>query len=197
MDNLEFTVLDWERILLGEHPELYFVEMALKAVAIFLVLLVVLRLMGKRSQQNISPLQHLLLIALGSAAGDAVLYPDVSLAHAVLILLGMTLLAVGLEVLNERSRHVRDYVEARPRLLVRDGRVDEQALKKERTTERELYAALRVRGARSLKQVDYAILEVTGEISVFLNDRKPEREDLVQYIVDEDWSEAPRPHTTE
>ena len=192
-----FTVFDWERIFLGEHPELYFVEIALKALAIFLVLLVVLRMMGKRAQQNISPLQHLLLIALGSAAGDAMLYPDVSLGHAALILVGMTLLAVGLEIVNERSRHVRDYVEARPRLLVRDGRVDEAALQKERTTERELYAALRVNGARSLEQVDYAILEVTGEISVFLNDRRPEGDDLVQYIVDEDWSEAPKPHTSE
>jgi uncharacterized membrane protein YcaP (DUF421 family) len=191
------TVFDWERMFMGEHPELYFLEIAFKALVVFLVLLIVLRMMGKRSQQNISPMQHLLLIALGSAAGDAILYPEVSLGYAALILVGMTLLAIGLEVLNERSRPVRDYVEARPRLLVHDGRVDEEALKKERTTERELYAAMRVRGARSLRQVDYAILEVTGEISVFLNDRLPERDDLVQYIVDEDWSEAPKPHTSE
>ena len=193
----DFTVFDWERMLLGAHPELYFLEIAFKAMVIFGVLLLVLRMMGKRAQQNISPLQHLLLIALGSAAGDAMLYPDVSLGHAALILLGVTLLVVGLEIANERSRRVRDYVEARPRLLVHDGRVDEEALKKERTTERELYAAMRVRGARSLRQVDYAILEVTGEISVFLNDRRPERDDLVQYIVDADWSEAPKPHTSE
>lgn len=193
----EFQVLDWVRMLLGPHPPLYLVEIAIKAVVVFAVLLLVLRLMGKRAQQNISPLQHLLLIALGSAAGDAMLYPDIPISHAALILLGVTLLVVALEILNERFRPVRDYVEARPRVLVRDGRVIERALEKERTTERELYAALRTHGAVSLQQVRYAILEVTGEISVFLNDRTPDQEDLIRYIVDENWDEAPDPHRSE
>lgn len=193
----EFRVLDWYRMVLGVHPPLYFAEMAIKALVVFGVLLLVLRLMGKRAQQNISPLQHLLLIALGSAAGDAMLYPDISVGHAALILLGVTLLVVVLEVLNERFRPVRDYVEARPRLLVHDGKVIERALQRERTTERELYAALRSRGARSLEQVRYAILEVTGEISVFLNDRPPASEDLIRYILDENLDEAPDPHRSE
>jgi uncharacterized membrane protein YcaP (DUF421 family) len=193
----DFRVLDWFRIVLGVHPPLYFVEIAVKSLVVFMVLLLVLRLMGKRSQQNISPLQHLLLIALGSAAGDAMLYPDISVGYAALVLLGMTLLVVVLEILNERFRAVRDYVEARPRVLVRDGWVDAPALKRERTTERELYAALRTRGARSLAQVHCAILEVTGEISVFLNDRTPARDDLLEYVLDEDLGEAPGPQRSE
>lgn len=177
------TVFDWERLLLGLPPKLYMVEILLKAVIIFALLVLVMRLMGKRGQKDLSPMQQMLLIALGSAAGDAMLYPQVPLAYAALILVGVTVLTIGLEWVSERSRAVRDYMESRPTVLVRDGRVDRDALLKERTTRRELYAELRFHGARALSQVDLAVLEVTGDISVFLNDRAPERDDLIDYVI--------------
>jgi uncharacterized membrane protein YcaP (DUF421 family) len=187
----DFAVFDWERIWLGLTPALYFLEIAFKSLVVFALLLLVLRMLGKRAQQNISPMQQMLLIALGSAAGDALLYPDVSVAHAALVLFGVTTLTVLLEWLSERSRPVRDYVESRPRVLLRDGRIDFDALEKERTTRRELFAELRIKGARSLEQVDCAILEVTGDISVFLNDRKPTQDDLLDYVLENDRSKAP------
>lgn len=186
------TVFDWERLLVGQPPLLYMVEILLKAGTIFMLLVLVMRLIGKRGQRDLSPMQQMLLIALGSAAGDAMLYPEVPLAYAALILVGVTLLTVLLEELAERSRHVRDYIESRPRVLVRDGDVDHDALMRERTTRRELYAELRVKGARALSQVDLAVLEVTGDISVFLNDRKPEHEDLIDYVREPDRHEAPQ-----
>ncbi len=78
---------------------------------------------------------------------------------------------------------MRDRVESHPRLLVHDGVVDLDALRRERTTERELHANLRVNGARSMSQV-HAILEVDGEISVFLNDKEPADEDLIVPILE-------------
>ena len=184
-------VFDWERLFIGLPPELYLLEIAFKSVVVFLILLLVLRMLGKRAQQQISPMQQLLMIALGSAAGDALLYPDVPLAYAALILLGVSALTMLLEVMSRRWRPVRDYVESRPRVLVRDGRVEWGALGKERTTRRELFAELRMKGARSLSQVDAAILEVTGDISVFLNDRKPADDDLLEYVLDDDPDKAP------
>ena len=182
---------DWERLLIGLPPELYLLEIAFKAVIVFLLLLLVLRMLGKRAQQNISPMQQMLMIALGSAAGDALLYPTVPLAYAALILLGITGLTMLLELVSEKSRGVRDYVESRPRVLVREGEVDWKALDRERTTRRELFAELRIKGARSLSQVDVAILEVTGDISVFLNDRTPRDRDLLEYVLDDDRSKVP------
>lgn len=68
-------------------------------------------------------------------------------------------------------------------MLLHKGRVDYDALKSERTTERELFASLRLQGAVSLSQVEVAILEVTGGISVILNDHKPKDRDLVDYLL--------------
>lgn len=187
----DFRVFDWDRLLIGLSPPAYLLEIAFKALVVFVLLVLVMRLMGKRGQQNLSPMQQMLLIALGSAAGDALLYPMVPLAYAALILIGITLLTVVLEEVAERSRRVRDFVESHPRLLVRDGVIDFDALRRERTTQRELYAELRSNGARSLEQVDYAILEVTGTISVFLNDRRPGRSELIDYVREPERHAAP------
>jgi uncharacterized membrane protein YcaP (DUF421 family) len=186
-----FAPFDWQRILLGEQPPAYLLEVALKCVMVFCMLLLVMRLMGKRGQNNLSPMQQMLMIALGSAAGDVLLYPTVALSYAALVLFSVTLLTIGLEKWSERSRPVRDYMESRPTVLVTDGRIDHDALRRERTSLRELNAELRVGGARSLSQVRYAILEVTGEFSVFLNDREPDEEDLLDYIVHDQEGHAP------
>ena len=181
----DFIPFDWHRILLGEQPPAYLLEVAMKCVLVFCLLLLVMRLMGKRGQNNLSPMQQMLLIALGSSAGDVLLYPSVALSYAALILVGITLLTVGLETLGQRFKRVGDATESRPTLLVADGVIDHDALRRERTTLRELHAELRVGGARSLSQVRYAVLEMTGEFSVFLNDIEPEDEDLLDDIVSE------------
>jgi uncharacterized membrane protein YcaP (DUF421 family) len=124
-------------------------------------------------------MQQMLLIALGSAAGDVLLYPSVALSYAALVLVGITLLTVGFEAWSQRSRRVGDFAESRPTVMVENGVIDHEALRRERTTLRELNAELRVAGARSLSQVRYAILEMTGEFSVFLNDQEPAGEDLL------------------
>lgn len=189
----DFQPFDLHRLLLGEQPLPYYGEVVLRILIVFCVLLLVMRLFGKRGQKSLSPMQQMLLIALGSAAGDALLYPSVPLAYAALILVGVTLVTIALETLAEHSRHVRDYMESRPRVLVRDGQVDFDALKKERTTRRELYAELRMKGARSLSQVHCAVLEVTGDISVFLDDScEPDDEDLLAYVLDPDNHTVPQ-----
>ena len=175
----DFVPFDWFRIFVGEQPPAYLLEVALKCLLVFCLLLLVMRLSGKRAQNSLSPMQQMLLIALGSAAGDVLLYPSVALSYAALVLVGITLLTVGFEAWSQRSRRVGDFAESRPTGMVEDGVIDHEALRRERTTLRELNAELRVAGARSLSQVRYAILEMTGEFSVFLNDEEPAGEDLL------------------
>ena len=179
-----FVPFDWQRILIGLQPPTYLLEVAIRCVLVFVLLMLVMRLLGKRGQAHLSSMQQMLLIALGSAAGDALLYPTVALAYAALILFGIALLDLALDTLISRSGRVRDYVEATPRMLVDRGVVDQQAVRKERISERELNAALRMGGARSLAQVEHAILEVNGQISVFLCAEKPAGHDLLCEVVD-------------
>ncbi len=180
----DFTPLDWQRILIGLAPPTYFVEIALRILMLVALLLIVVRLLGKRGQQNLSPMQQMLMIALGSAAGDVMLYPSIAIGYAATVLMGVTFLTIVIEKVANRSRAVRDYLESRPCILLRDGEILVETMRRERVTTRELYATLRREGAVALEQVEVAILEVTGDISVVLNERKPQRRDLIEYLLD-------------
>lgn len=178
--------LNWHRLFFGLAPPMYLLEIVLRIIMLFAVLLLVVRLLGKRGQQNLSPMQQMLMIALGSAAGDVMLYPQIALIYSALVLVGVTLLTIALEKTAANIQSLQDYIESEPTVLVRHGRIDWEAMEKERTTERELYANLRSGGAVALSQVDVAILEVTGSINVVLNDSKPSERDLVEYLLQPD-----------
>ncbi len=178
----ELVPLEWGRVLLGPHPPMFLAEIAVRIAMLLVLLLLVVHILGKRGQQNLSPMQQLLMVALGSAAGDVMLYPEVSIAYAAMVLVGVTGLTIGIEKSAGHSRAIRDYLESRPCVLVQDGQIDVAALKRERTTARELFAILRSNGAVAVSQVELAILEVTGEITVVLNDAKPQKRDLVDYL---------------
>lgn len=178
----QFTPFAWARIFLGNQPYGYYLEVSLRILLVFAMLMIVLRLLGKRGQQSLNPMQQILLIALGSAAGDTLLYPSVAILYSGLILVGTTGLTLLLDWSARHWRTLRDYLDSRPRVLVLDGCIDEAALGSERINDRELYAALRAAGARSIAQVEMAILEVNGGVSVFLNNRVPPRDDLLDYL---------------
>lgn len=182
--------LDWHRLLLGEAPPMYLLEIIVRVLMLFAVLVILVRVLGKRGQKDLSPMQQMLMIALGSAAGDVMLYPQLSMAYAATVLVGVTLLTILVEISANRVRAIRNYLESEPRVLVKHGAVDFDALKKERTTQRELFASLRCSGAVALCQVELAVLEVTGSISVVLNDIKPKQRDLIEYLLNGD----PRPN---
>jgi len=183
--------LEWGRMLIGPHPPLFLAEIVIRIMMLMALLLLVVHILGKRGQQNLSPMQQLLTVALGSAAGDVMLYPEVPIAYAAIVLLGVTGITIAIEKTSSRSRMVRDYLESRPCVLVQDGRIDDAVLKRERTTVRELYAILRGHGALALSQVELAILEVTGEITVVLNDVTPKKRDLIDYLRNPPTGEPP------
>jgi uncharacterized membrane protein YcaP (DUF421 family) len=179
----DFQPFDWLRIFLGEHPLPYYGEIAMKIVIVFAVLIVVMRIIGLTGRGDLSPLQQLLVIALGSAAGDVMLYPDVPFGHALLILFGVSTVAVLVELAATRLRLLRNAIDAHPVVLVLDGEVFRDRLHQQRINERELYAVIRGEGGRALSQVQLAVLEVTGRISVFLDETRPaDGEDLLDYL---------------
>jgi uncharacterized membrane protein YcaP (DUF421 family) len=173
----DFEPFDWFRIFVGEAPLAYYGELAMKILIVFAVLVVVMRILGKTGRDHLSPLQQMLLIALGSSAGDVMLYHDVPLGHAALILLGVSGIAVFVEFLTTKSRVVRDAIDSKPVLLVLDGTVLRERLHAQRINERELHAAIREAGGRAMAQVQLAVLEVTGKISVFLDEETPPAEE--------------------
>ena len=164
----DITPFDWPRILLSdESPPLFLAEVAVRSVAMYLLILGALRISGRRGVRQLSLFELTIILGLGSAAGDAMLYHDTPLLHALVVFAVVMALYVGFNRLTEKLPRFGDWLEGVPVRLVSEGCLDYQALKKERFTQKELFGELRQYQVEHLGQVRCAYLEATGEISVF------------------------------
>ena len=161
------TPFDWYRLFIGEEPPLYFLEIVFRVVLIYAFAVIVLRYMGKRGQRQLSPFELILIIALGSATGDSMLYPEVPIFYAWLIILTMVSLNYLLSAMQFRYKFVNNFLEGVPRLLVKEGRIIEENLAKEHLRREELFALLREREIDNTGEVQYIFLEQTGHVGLF------------------------------
>lgn len=158
--------MDWRKILLGEEQWAFLGETALRTFVMFMVILLSLRLLGKRGIKQLSVFELGVIIGLGSAAGDPMFYKDVGLLPSMLVFAIVVLLYRGITQLINKSRNIEQFVEGVPRLIVRDGRFIVENFKKEPIAFDELFAQLRLNHISHLGQVREAVIETNGEVSV-------------------------------
>ncbi len=141
-------------------------EFIIRAVVVYVFLLAMLRLTGKRQVGQMSPFDLVLLLVLSNAVQNSMNGGDNSITGG-LILAG-TLIGINsfLGWVTYRSKTLEGLVEGRPVILVHHGSIDHEALKQAQVTTHELEAALRAAGHTGPGKVRYAVLENTGKISV-------------------------------
>ena len=141
-------------------------EFILRAVVVYVVVLGMVRLSGKRALGQITPFDVLLIVLLGNAVRNALLGKDTSLGGG--LLLAATLIGInyGVGWLSTRSRKVEALVEGEPVLIARDGEVLASVLKRELVTRADLEAAMRQQGCTHISEVSLALLEINGHITI-------------------------------
>lgn len=163
--------MDWKTLLLGEEQWAFLGETALRTFVMFMVILLSLRLLGKRGIKQLSVFELGVIIGLGSAAGDPMFYKDVGLLPSILVFSIVVLLYRLITQMINKSRHIEQFVEGVPRLIVKDGCFIVENFKKEPIAFDELFAQLRLNHIAHLGQVREAVIETNGEVSVlFLPD---------------------------
>ncbi|MFC4638991.1 DUF421 domain-containing protein [Deinococcus hohokamensis] len=169
----ELVPFDLTRMFLGDLPPLFLLEIVVRTTLIFLWLIVLLRVTGKRSLAQLSTLELAIVIGLGSAAGDPMFYPEVPLLHAMLVLTLVVLLQRLTAHLVIRSETVETLLEGTPVELVRDGVIRLSALQATRLSHEDLFERLRGMGVRQLGEVQRAYFEQDGNITAFRHDAEP------------------------
>ena len=155
------------RMLFGDITPLFMLEILFRTVVIFLWLLFLLRLSGQRSVAELGPLELAIVIALGSAAGDPMFYPEVPLVHAMLVLalvLGLHRLLIYLILKNEQ---IETAVEGTQIELVRNGVLNLQTMQQANLSREDVFEYLRNHSVRQLGEVQRAYLEQKGTVSVY------------------------------
>lgn len=148
------------------HPTVPYLELVVRGVLVYALLLVLLRLTGKRQIGQLSPFDLVLLLVLSNAVQNAMNGGDNSFTAGVVS--ATTLVAMNWLVAfaTYKSRRLEALVEGRPQIVIHDGKLYEAALANEKLTRHELFAALRGAGCASVEDVRAAILESNGSLTV-------------------------------
>ncbi len=142
-------------------------ETVFRAAIVYLLLLVVFRLSGKRSLAQITSFDFVLLLIIGEAVQQGLLGEDFSLTSAMLIVVTLVGMDIGISLIKQRSPWIDKIVDSVPLILVEEGRLHEDRMQKARVDLEDILAAAReTQGLERLDQIKYAILERSGGISV-------------------------------
>lgn len=148
-------------------------ETVLRAAIVYLLLLVVFRLSGKRSLAQITSFDFVLLLIIGEAVQQGLLGEDFSLTSAMLIVVTLVGMDIGISLIKQRSPWIDKIVDSVPLILVEEGRLHEDRMQKARVDLEDILAAAReTQGLERLDQIKYAILERSGGISVIPQTQK-------------------------
>ena len=160
---------DLMRMFVGTESALFYLEIVFRTCLIYLYALLMIRWVGSRGIAQTSTVEFLLVIALGSAVGDAMFYPEVPLLHAMLVITIVILINKGLDILIFRFSTVEKAIDGKTAQIIRDGVIDVQTLRDRRLGRNELFQGLREQGFKNLGEIRKAYLETSGRFSVFRN----------------------------
>ena len=144
-----------------------------RTAIIYLVILVGLRLSGKREVGQMTPFDLTLLLLLSNAVQNAMTGPDTSVLGGVAAALMLLLMNYGFAELSGLNRRFRKFIQGQPTLLVYHGKVLESHLAREHVSMEEVFRAMREHGIANLHDVSLAVLEVDGSISCLTSDDVP------------------------
>lgn len=142
-------------------------DSVLRAVAIYLLLLVLFKVAGRRTLAELTTFDLVLLMVIGEATQQALLGEDFSMTNAVLVIATLIAIDIGFSLAKQRSPWFARVLDGGPTVLVEQGQVLHKRLKHARLDEGDILEAARsTQGLVELKQIRFAILERNGKISV-------------------------------
>ncbi|MBA1279577.1 MULTISPECIES: DUF421 domain-containing protein [Pseudomonadaceae] len=147
-------------------------EIALRGSAVYLLLAIVLRLAPKRHSGSLSPNDMIALVIIGSLAADGIRGDAMSLGDLLLMGLVIVVWDYIFNLAEFYFPRLRQVTQDSPTLLIHNGQLLQNNLRKEKLTEQEVSANLRKHGIEDIAEVRYAVLEVDGQISVIEHQSK-------------------------
>ncbi len=138
----------------------------LRAIFLYILVLVVMRFMGKREISQLQPFELVISIMIADLATTPMSDTGTPILYGIIPILGLLMMHIIISVINLKSIKVREIICGKPRILMFRGKIDEKAMIKENFTINELQERLRVNGIFNLEDVEYAILETSGQITV-------------------------------
>lgn len=148
----------------------------IRSILLYIIILIVMRLMGKREIGQLQPFELVISIMIAELASIPMTEPGIPIQNGIIPILGLLFMHLIISMINMKSLYAREIMCGKPRILIYRGKIKEDALRKERITINELEERLRSANVVSLGDVEYAILETSGQLTVV---QKPEKRNTI------------------
>lgn len=146
-------------------------DSVLRALAMYLALMVLFKIAGRRSLAELTTFDFVLLMIIGEATQQALLGDDFSLTNAFLVIITLIAIDVGFSLLKQRSSWISRLIDGEPTIIVENGKLLHRRLRHARLVEADVMEAARSsQGIETIDQIKFAIIERNGKISVIRQD---------------------------
>lgn len=146
-----------------------------RAILLYIFVLIIMRLMGKREIGQLQPFELAISIMIADLASIPMTDTGIPISNGIISILGLLVMHLIISLINMKSMKARMIICGKPTILIYRGKINEKALRKERFTINELEERLRGDNVVNLGDVEYAILETNGQITVI---PKPEKRNV-------------------
>jgi uncharacterized membrane protein YcaP (DUF421 family) len=146
-------------------------DSVLRAAAMYVALMVLFKIAGRRSLAELTTFDFVLLMMIGEATQQALLGDDFSVTNSILVIVTLIAIDVGLSLFKQRSVWVARLIDGEPTIIVENGKLLRQRLRNARLVEADVMEAARSsQGIEKLEEIKFAIIERNGKISVIRRD---------------------------
>ncbi|MGC0150739.1 DUF421 domain-containing protein, partial [Peribacillus castrilensis] len=143
-------------------------DVFIRALLFLVILFLVTKLLGKKQLSQLSYFEYVVGITIGSIGAEVITGLERNISVGVIGIVTTAAISFLIGVISLKSKMVRDLVEGKGTVFIKDGKIMEDNLKKERYTTDELLELLRKKDAFQVSDVEFAVLEATGDLSVML-----------------------------
>jgi uncharacterized membrane protein YcaP (DUF421 family) len=169
MDKEEIFLSDWKRILFGNAPVEFLLEVLIRSVFIYCFLLIIIRLLGKRMSSQLTITELAVMLTLGAIVSVPMQMPERGILQGVLLLVLILLFERGLTWLIYKNKKIEDLTQGKMSLLIKDGVMQLGEVKKLNISHEQLYAVLRSQEIFHLGQIKRLYQEACGAFTVYKN----------------------------
>ncbi|MCA1408512.1 DUF421 domain-containing protein [Ensifer sp. IC3342] len=142
-------------------------ESVARGIAVYFVLLIVLRLSGRRTVGQMTPFDFVLLLIIAETTQQALLGDDFSIINATMLILTLFSVDIVLSYFKQWSPKIALLLDGTPTVLIADGEIDDHALRRARVSIDDILVAAREQqGLARLEEIKFAVLEADGGISI-------------------------------
>jgi uncharacterized membrane protein YcaP (DUF421 family) len=165
MKGVEIHLADWQRILFGQAPPIFLLEVFVRTLIVYIFLLFVLRWLGKRMSGQLTILEMVVMLTLGAIVSVGMQVPDRGITLSMFVLFCTLAFQRGLSWLGTKSDKLEELTQGKISTLVKDGVMELDEMHRCRISRQQLYAQLRSSGIFSLGEVRRVYLEASGLFS--------------------------------